>query len=205
MKTSCLKLSAWHIIMLMSGFFLTAAPASADLAWNWEYKCSALTTQTRCQGGSGTFTTTEQQGSGTNEYYVVTGMTGTVEGNTITSLLAPNSLGEANDNKIDNFGTPFPNAGSKITGIAFLTNNDAPSSANLNLLFSNFIDDFVGYYTQIGGPNNLSLLNIDFSGKRVGATGEIVTVAEPNTLLVFSMSVLMLGIVAGRKLSSKKA
>jgi hypothetical protein len=147
-----------------------------DLLWNWSYKCSILTTQTKCKGGSGTFTTTEMQGSGGGQYYLVTGITGTVEGNTITSLLAPNSLGYDNDNKLSYpSGGPFVNPGHKITGIAFLTNNDPATKANVNQLFNNFIDDIVGYYTQIGGPNNLSLLNIDFSSKIEGDVGPVGT------------------------------
>jgi hypothetical protein len=149
----------------------------ADLLWDWSYKCSILTTQTKCKGGSGTFTTTDQQGSGGDLYHLVTDITGTVEGNTITSLAAPHSLGFENDNKLSApSGTPFANTGHKITGIAFLTNNDSPTNANGNLLFSNFIDDIVGYYTQILGPNNLALENIDFSAKQVGEVGETSTV-----------------------------
>jgi hypothetical protein len=145
-----------------------------DLLWNWSYKCSLLTTQAPCKGGSGTFTTTDQEGSGGDLYYLVTGITGTVEGNTITSLLPPDSLGGKNDNKLSApSGAPYGNIGHKITGIAFLTNNDPATKANVNLLFSNFIDDVVGYYTQIGGPNNLELLNIDLSTKQVGEVGPV--------------------------------
>ena len=141
----------------------------ADLVWNWSYKCSIVDTQTKCKGGgSGTFTTTGLQGSGGSQYYLVTDITGTVEGNTITSLLAPDSFGFENDNKIEPpLGQPFVNPGHKITGIAFLTNNDPATKANVNLIFQNFIDDIVGYYTQILGPNNLALENIDFSSKQV--------------------------------------
>jgi len=60
-------------------------------------------------------------------------------------------------------GTPFANVGHKITGIAFLTNNDPLTQADVNLLFSNFISDTVGYYTQISGPNGLSVENVAFS------------------------------------------
>jgi hypothetical protein len=148
----------------------------ADLLWNWSYKCSLLTTQTPCKGGSGTFTTNEMQGSGGDQYYLVTDITGTVEGNTITSLIAPKSLGYENDNKLSYpSGIPFVNVGHKITGIAFLTNNDPATKENVNLLFSNFIDNVVGYYTQIGGPNNLELLSIDFSAKQVGDVGPLGT------------------------------
>jgi hypothetical protein len=147
-----------------------------DLLWNWSYKCSLLTTQTPCKGGSGTFTTNEMQGSGGSQYYLVTAITGTVEGNTITSLLPPKSLSYENDNKLSYpLGGPFINTGHKITGIAFLTNNDPATKDNVNLLFTNFMDDFVGYATQIGGPNNLELLNIDFSAKLEGDVGPLGT------------------------------
>jgi hypothetical protein len=145
----------------------------ADLLWNWSYKCSLLTTQTECKGGSGTFTTTDQQGSDGNQYYVVTGMTGTVEGNIITSLVAPDSLGYKNDNKLAPSGMPWPNADHTITGIEFLTNNDPPTKANVNLLYAYFIDYVVGFYTQILGPNNLELINIAFSAKPVGDVGPL--------------------------------
>jgi hypothetical protein len=141
----------------------------ADLQWNWSYKCSLLTTQTPCKGGSGSFTTTGLQGSGGAQYYEVVAISGTVEGNTITALVAPHSLGFDNDNKLSPpLGRPFINADHKITGIAFLTNNDPLTKANGNLLYTNFIDNIVGYYTQILGPNNLGLVNIDFSIKQVG-------------------------------------
>ena len=192
------------IALATSGMVLCAAPpASADLSWNWSYKCSFFTTQTKCKGGSGTFTTTDQQGSGGDQYYVVNGITGTVEGNTITSLLAPDSLGFDNDNKLSPAGngvTPYLNIGfsgpsHKITGIAFLTNNDPPTGANVNQLFSNFIDDEVGYYTQIGGPNKLALENIDFSSKQVGVVGlPPAAVPEPSSLLGYiTLGGLMLG------------
>jgi hypothetical protein len=140
-----------------------------DLLWNWSYKCSLLTTQTPCKGGSGTFTTNEMQGSGGGQYYLVTAITGTVEGNTITSLLAPKSLSYENDNKLSYpLGGPFINPGHKITGIAFLTNNDPATKDNVNLLFTNFIDDIVGYYTQIGGPNNLFVVEYRFFSEAGG-------------------------------------
>jgi hypothetical protein len=116
------------------------------------------------------------QGSGGGQYYLVTAITGTVEGNTITSLLPPKSLSYENDNKLSYpLGQPFVNPGHKITGIAFLTNNDPATKDNVNLLFTNFIDGIFGYYTQIGGPNNLSLLNIDFSAKLEGDVGPLGT------------------------------
>ena len=146
-----------------------------DLFWKWSYRCSILETQTECKGGGGTFTTSELQGSGGDQYYIVTAINGTVEGNTITALLPPNSLGFENDNKLSApSGVPFLNVGShKITGIAFLTNNDPPTRENLNLLCSNFIDDKVGYMYQFMGPNNLELLNTVYSASQTGDVGPV--------------------------------
>jgi hypothetical protein len=144
----------------------------ASIEWHWSYKCSILTTQTECKGGSGSFITTDQQGSSGYEYCLITSMTGTVEGNTITSLLAPDSLDYKNDNKLAYpSGAVFCNADHKITGIAFLTNNDSPTNANVNLLYSNFMDDIAGFYIQISGPNGLALESIEFSAKQVGVVG----------------------------------
>jgi hypothetical protein len=140
----------------------------ADLLWNWSYKNSDLTPPCK---GSGTFTTTEQQGSDGSQYYIITGIMGTVEGNTITSLLPPDSLGYENDNKLAPSGLPWLNANHKVTGIAFLTNNDSPTHANVNLLYSYFIDNIAGFYIQILGPNNLALENIVFSAKQSGVIG----------------------------------
>jgi hypothetical protein len=159
----------------------------ADLLWDWSYKCSKWE-GTKCKGGSGTYTSTDvAEGPTGNPYYVLTGITGTVEGNTITSLLPPNSLGNNNDNKISAFdgdskGTPYShNPSHTITGIAFLTNNDPATAANVNLLFQNFIDSEVGDYTQISGPNNLALENIEFSAKQVGEVGTVRTAAVSGT------------------------
>lgn len=145
MKTSRPKLSVF-IALATSGMLLSAArPASADYLWDWSYKCSILDTETKCKGGSGTFTSTEvAEGPSGNPYYVLTGITGTVEGNTITSLLPPDSFTYNNDNKISAFdgdskGGPYSHDPSHtITGIAFLTNGDPATNANVNLLFSKF-------------------------------------------------------------------
>jgi hypothetical protein len=139
---------------------------------------------------------------------VLTGITGTVEGNTITALLAPGSLGQANDNKISAFdgdskGTPYSHDPSHtITGIGFLTNNDPATSGNANLLFQNFIDDVVGDYTQISGPNGLALLNVDFSAKLVGEVDPTLPapVPEPGTLSLLTLGCLALGNTLRRSL-----
>ncbi len=175
------KLSTFSLLLLIFAILLSAKPASADIVWDWSYKCS---TGEKCKGGGGTFTTGDEQGSGINAYYTISALTGTVEGNAITELLAPNSLGEDNDNKVDTFGSPWPNDGHKITGIAFLTNNSAPTSTNVNLLFSNFIDDFVGYYTQIQGSNFTSLLDVDYSAKKTSMAEDPAAVPEPNSLIL---------------------
>jgi PEP-CTERM motif len=197
------------IALATSGMFLSAArPASADLLWDWSYKCSILDTGTKCKGGSGQFTSTDTaEGPSGNPYYVLTGMTGTVEGNTITSLLPPDSLGFDNDNKISAFdgdskGTPYSHDPSHtVTGIAFLTNNDPATAANVNLLFQNFIDSEVGDDTQIGGPNGLALENIDFSAKLVGEVDPTLPapVPEPGSLMLFGTGILSMVGMASRR------
>jgi hypothetical protein len=215
MKTSRPKSLVW-IILAISGMFLSAArSASADLLWEWSYKCSLLDTGTKCKGGSGQFTSTETaEGPTGNPYYVLTGITGTVEGNIITSLLPVDSLGFDNDNKISAFdgdskGTPYSHDPSHtITGIAFLTNGDPDTAANLNLLFQNFIDTEVGDDTQISGPNGLALENVDFSAKLLGESDPIgvtlpAPVPEPGSLSLITLGCLTLG-TALRKHSRKK-
>lgn len=209
MKTSSFKSSVLGTALVISGIFLNAVPASADLLWNWSYHCSLLDTQTKCEGGSGTFVTGELQ-SGPSPYYVVSEMTGTVEGNTITSLLPPNSLGYNNDNWLDqNFGQPIVWATSKITGIAFLTNNDSATRANVNLLFSNAPGMGTGPFTQIGGPNNLALLDIDFSGRIVGEVdpvgpdGNPVAIPEPGSVLYFVLGLSVLGLLSVKRFQAR--
>jgi hypothetical protein len=187
------------IALATSGMFLGAArPASADLLWNWSYSCSLFSTQTKCDGGSGTFTTTTEQNVGADGFYIVTDMTGTVEGNTITSLEPLNSLGFKNDNKISVSGAPWANAGAgKITGIEFLTNNDPATNANVNLLYQVFIDDIVGFDTQIAGPNKLALESINFSDKQVGTVDPIGPVGTSAVPEPATWGLMALGIFFG--------
>lgn len=202
MKISKPTLSVW-IALAASAMFLTAArPASADYLWDWSYKCSIFDTGTHCDGGSGTYTSTMvAQGPTGNPYYVLTGMTGTVEGSAISSLLPPSSLGNDNDNKISAFdgdskGTPYSHDPSHtITGIAFLTNGDPATAANVNLLFQNFIDDQVGDYTQISGPNHLALENVDFSAKLVGEIDPSLpaSIPEPGSVGLITLGCLLFG------------
>ena len=162
------KLSALRYVALVTSWaFLDTVPASADVLWDWDYSC----TFKECKGGSGTFTTTGIQGSGINSYYLVTGMTGEVEGNTITSLIPPGEAG-TNDNKLSGGGDPFENAGYKVTGIAFLTNNDPLTTANVNRLYSVFV--YAGYDIQLYAPDNLAIENIRYSSRMTGtvASGE---------------------------------
>jgi hypothetical protein len=185
---------AWRIALAIAALLISGAPAFAGISWTWDYKCSLGSTGTKCDGGSGTFTTSDLQGSGVNAYYLVTAITGTVEKNTITSLLAPGSLNTENDNKISISGAPWANAGSKVTGIGFLTDNDPATHANVNLLFSIFIDDFVGYLTQISGPDKLALESVNFDSKKVSSIDDPVTVSEPGNLLYFAAGLLILGL-----------
>jgi hypothetical protein len=186
-------------IVLLAGMFLSAArPAKADLLWDWSYSCSLFSTLTKCQGGGGLLSTGSLQGSGINAFYTITDITGTVEGNTITALEPPNSLGFKNDNQLDMTGAPNPSDTHKITGIEFLTNNDPPTNANVNLIYEDFIDTVVGFDTQILGPNGLALESIDWSSKQVGMVGPIglrAAVPEPSSSLLacFALGCLMLG------------
>jgi hypothetical protein len=141
------------------------ASVAADLLWTWSYKGIE---GTKCKGGSGTFVTTQQEGSGL-PYYVVTTMMGTVEGNTITALLPPDSFTYKNDNKLASpSGAVFASPDHKVTGIGFLTNNDPATNANVNLLYAMFIDTLTGFYIQLTGPNGLALENIRFESKQSG-------------------------------------
>jgi hypothetical protein len=198
-----------YIALASGGMLLSAArPASADLLWSWSYKCDAATFS-KCQGGSGTYTSTDTaEGPTGNPYYVLTSITGTVEGNTITSLLPPDSLELNNDNKISAFkgpseGTPYSHDPSHtVTGIGFLTNNDPPTVANRNNLAQVFQDYFTGDYTQIAGPNGLSLTNVDFSAKLVGQTDPTspTPVPESSTLTLLGTGILGVAGAMRRKL-----
>lgn len=176
-----------YVALATSWTIFGAVPASADVLWDWSYSCSLLTTQTECKGGSGTFTTTNLNGSGTDGYYVVTGMTGEVEGNTITSLIPPGGNGK-NDNKLSISGGIFNNTGSAITGLDFYTNDD---TAQPNELYDVYIDYVVGYYTQLTGPGFNPIENLDFKDKQVGEVSSTsgdslgdMPVIDPSSLLV---------------------
>ena len=206
MKTTRSKLFAFSRIALatLATLFGVVRPASADYLWDWSYTCHAPLS--KCQGGSGQYTSTMvAQGDSGNPYYVLTGITGTTEGNTITALLAPGSLGLANDNKISAYagpseGTPFSHDPSHtITGIGFLVNGDAPTVANRSLLFQNFIDDFVGDYTQILLPNGVSLLNVDFDAKLVGVVDNGSQAPEPGSLMLVGTGILSAAGLARRR------
>ena len=217
MKVLQNKFSIFNYVLLATLWtFSGTVPASADLLWDWNYSCSLLTSFSECKGGSGTFTTTELQGSGINSYYLVTGMTGTIEGSTITSLVAPDTIGYNNDNKLTPSGQPWANIGHKITGIDFLVNNDPPIGTNVYQLLSSFQNDYAGYYTQIfgvrgQGPDGFLpyILNTNFSSKEVGEMG-LTTVPglelpepelpEPSSLLIFATAAcLMFGVIRNRK------
>jgi hypothetical protein len=186
-------------IALLAGMFLSAArPAKADLLWDWSYSCSFFSTFSPCQGGGGLLSTGTLQGSGTNAFYQITDMTGTVEGNTITALVPPDSLGFNNDNRLDISGGPNASDTHKILGIEFLTNNDPPTHANVNLIYELFIDTTAGFDTQILGPNGLALESVAWSSKQVGTVGPIglrAAVPEPSSSLLacFALGCLMLG------------
>jgi hypothetical protein len=197
-RSKCSFLSS--AILALGALLLSAAPASAQLSWTWSYSCSTFDTGTKCKGGSGTFTTTAQQGSGGSAYFVVTAITGTVEGNPITSLLAPDSLGLKNDNKLSSpLGIPYVNSGSKVTGIGFLTNNDPATDANANNLYQLFIDSEVGYDTQISGPDGLALESIDFKPKKVSDVGVPAPVPEPSSFILLALGAFAFSLLHKRQ------
>lgn len=187
MKAFTPKLVFWITVAASGVFCSTARAASTTLTWDWSYTCKL------CVGGSGTFTTTEQQGSGESQYYLVTAMTGIVEGHTIVELLSTNWPGLDNDNKLNYpSGSPYSNEGHKITGIGFLIDY---SGLERTLLFNNYQDVYAGYYTQIAGPQ-LSLLNIDFKNKQV--LEETSSVPEPSSFY-FSLlgCIALVGLLLG--------
>jgi hypothetical protein len=210
LRTSRARLSTWMVLAAVGMFLGATRPASADYLWKWSYSCSILETQSTCKGGSGTYTSTQvAQGPKGNPYYVLTGIEGTVEGNTITALLPPNSLGNDNDNRISAYGgtsngAPYSwDPSHKITGIGFLINNDPATAANVNLLYQNFIDGSVGDYTQIISPAFEALLNIDFKAKYEGIVAPTIPPAaapEPGSLAFMALAGLLVVGCAGRKL-----
>src|SRR2546423_3044520 len=67
----------WLALMIVAAGSVTVEPASASLIWNWKYSGAGVV-------ASGTFTTNDTpDGSG---FYLITGITGTRNGETITSL-----------------------------------------------------------------------------------------------------------------------
>jgi hypothetical protein len=77
------------IALATSGMVFGLSLPSSALTWNWSYSGGGTI------GGSGTFTTTD----GPTEPFLITGITGTAEGNTITTLLPLGAF--SNDNLLN--------------------------------------------------------------------------------------------------------
>jgi hypothetical protein len=119
------------IALATSGMVFGLCLPSSALTWNWSYSGGGSI------GGSGTFTTTDGP-----EPFTITGITGTVEGSTITSLLPPDSLG-GNDNLLS---TSQPQL--TFSGVSFEANGEP---WNLFENFSNNLFTLNQYLRQIRG------------------------------------------------------
>jgi hypothetical protein len=105
-----------NVVTVLSGVALATSgmvfglclPSSAAQLWNWSY--SSVTSI----GGSGTFTTNDGPSP-----YLVTGITGTSEGATITSLIPVGDFFGVNDNLLYSNFPWFADLG----GVAFNTSN----------------------------------------------------------------------------------
>jgi hypothetical protein len=160
------------VIGVLASATVATLPASAAQLWEWSY--SGLgPNPVNVIGGSGTFTTDNGPNS-----FLITGITGTVEGQTITGLLAPGTFGvfALNDNllnatsiKLDSFGVAFQTSTFK---------------ANI----SSYLFPFLGRYS-LGRSNGLPVLNTSF-------TATPISVPEPSLL----PSLLEFGVLGGTAL-----
>jgi hypothetical protein len=83
-KTSFHRINKWALAMAL-GILWSSSLMAGTLTWNWSYSSASYS-------GSGTFTTDDTLTTSTDPYtdgyvgYLITGITGTWNGNTITSL-----------------------------------------------------------------------------------------------------------------------
>lgn len=77
---ACLPCARRFALAAFATIALTATPATASKLWNWDYSGSGITAH-------GTFATVESPNP--NGGYLITGITGTRNGKTITGLQAP--------------------------------------------------------------------------------------------------------------------
>jgi hypothetical protein len=155
------------IALATSGMVFGLSLPSSALTWNWSYSGGGTI------GGSGTFTTTD----GPTEPFLITGITGTAEGNTITTLLPPRAF--SNDNLLN---TSQP----QLTGNGVSWENGFGNRFNL-FLFSEDGGDYSLFGNVTGQAGGLTF----------SATPSLIepaVVPEPSLLLSFiTLGGLMLG------------
>ncbi len=161
MKKIGAQLAAVFALTAMIG--LNAPARASQLTWNWSWSDYASNT------GSGTFTTNALS-SGS---YLITGIRGTWDGNTITGLLKPGSCcsNPLNDNLLL-AGSPQLDSG----GLGFVSNG-----SDINL----FYDQFYYYF----GTNLSGTFSAVLSSTSVSAP-------EPGSLALFGAALGLLALVA---------
>jgi hypothetical protein len=175
-------LTTSNFVAVLSGVALATSgivfglclPSSAAQLWDWSYSGGGSL------GGSGTFTTDDGPSP-----YLVTGITGTVEQNTITSLKQVGSIG--NDNLLYSLPT-FPQF-TNLSGVGFNT------SSTPDNYFGNLIS--LGFpLTSLIGPG---VFSVDFAATLRQQPPS--TTPEPSSLLSFiTLGGLMLGgVVSGAR------
>ncbi|MGH2415568.1 MAG: hypothetical protein ACRDEA_18135, partial [Microcystaceae cyanobacterium] len=154
----------------------SSAPASAaGLTWNWSYSGNDVL------GGSGTLMTKTQPTKGA---YLVTSITGTAEGGSI-SLLPVNSL-NMNDNLLK---SPVPQV-PQLTSNGASFNVSYPKQPAMNFSGNIFYNTTANNY-EIRIPTQPNLV-VTFSATQVSGTPE--TIPEPSNLLgCITLGGLMLG------------
>jgi len=150
-------------------------PSSAAQLWNWSYGGGGSI------GGSGTFTTNDGPSP-----YLVTGITGTSEGQTITSLIP---VGVHNSGRNDNLLYPNFPWFNQFKGVAFNTpNSGVPGLPLSGINFSFSAPD--GNINLLERPGIFSYA-ISFTATRSQSPS---TTPEPSSLLGFiTLGGLMLG------------
>lgn len=163
MKKICAQVAAVFALTAMIG--LNAPARASQLTWNWSWSDYSSNT------GSGTFTTNALS-SGS---YLITGISGTWDGNTITGLLAPGSCCSypPNDNLLL-AGSPQLDDG----GLGFVSNG-----IDINLY------QYGGIYYYYTGDSSYGTFSAVLSSTSVSAP-------EPGSLALFGAALGLLALGA---------